>query len=444
MQNTTPDNVVIGLGKSGFAAVTFMASKGLPVCVMDTREAPPFAQHLTEQFPNVLCVLGKLDQHILNSAKQIIVSPGLSLNTPEIQTAQQLGVKVVGDVQIFVDFAQAPIIAITGSNAKSTVTTLLGEMAKNAGVNVAVGGNLGTPALELLADDIELYVMELSSFQLDGLTDLSAKAACILNISPDHLDRYDSYEHYQQSKQRVFLGCQTAIVNRDDALTYPHTDGLKQVSFGLNEANDSEFGLIHDQGKIYLAKGKQYLLDSSELKIKGSHNRANALSALALGEAAGLPMTSMLETLKTFPGLEHRCQWVKNVNGVDYFNDSKGTNVGATLAALEGLGPDTQGEIILLAGGDGKGADFAFLASPVKQFVKTLVAYGRDKLQIESALADSCHVIVADTFEEALQFAKASANEGDAVLLSPACASFDMFKSFEHRGQVFCELVNDL
>lgn len=441
--------VVLGLGKTGFSTVAFFVKQGVPVVAMDTREAPPFAEKIREMFPEVQLVLGELNKDVLLNAAEIIVSPGLPLSTPEIQQAIQSSVRVIGDIQIFAEQAKAPVIAITGSNAKSTVTTLVGEMAKAAGKKTAVGGNLGTPSLDLLADDIDLYVMELSSFQLETTQGLSADVATVLNVSPDHLDRYDSYLAYHQAKHRIFQGCKTAVVNKDDALSSPmEAQGLSMVKFGLSKPDLNEFGIVEDDARIWLSKNvggeNQKLLDAKTLKIKGTHNRSNALAALALGESASLPMDAMLDALKAFPGLEHRCQWVAEKNGIAFFNDSKGTNVGATEAALNGLGPDLDGKIVLMLGGEGKGAEFEYLKQAVKDYVKTIVAYGRDQDAIEAALGHEINVVKADSFNGAFDTANRLAIKGDAVLLSPACASFDMFKSFEHRGDVFVNLVNSL
>lgn len=436
--------IVIGLGKSGLSVVEFFAAQGEPVMAMDTRDDPPFAEEVREEYPDVPLHLGGLDAELLKQCKQIVLSPGLSVKTPEIVEAINAGVSVVGDIQVFADHVKAPIVAITGSNAKSTVTTLVGEMAKDAGLNVAIGGNLGTPALELINDNVDLYVMELSSFQLETTPRLNAKVATVLNVSPDHLDRYDSYEDYWHAKHEIFNGCDVAVVNRDDDKSTPiKGDQNSLIFFGLSRPDSNEFGVVEQNNHQFLAIDHQALIDCKDLKIKGSHNRSNALAALAIGHAAGLSLDSMITTLKDFPGLEHRCQWVGRHQGVDYFNDSKGTNVGATEAALAGLGPDISGSIILMAGGDGKGADFAFLKASMK-YVKVLIAYGRDQALIQQALDQDVKVVLADDFESAFQLAKESSTSGDAVLLSPACASFDMFKSFEHRGEVFTALVEGL
>lgn len=445
MTNAANNIVVVGLGKTGFSVVAFFAARNISVIAMDTREEPPFANAIRQQFPNVDLCLGKLDESILVNATKVVVSPGLPLATKEIQAAIDRDVDVVSDIQVFADYAKAPVIAITGSNAKSTVTSLVGLMAQEAGMNTAIGGNLGTPALDLISDDVDLYVMELSSFQLEATPNLNPLVATVLNISPDHLDRYESYQAYYESKHVIFNGAKWGVINRDDELSTPlFTQPEQTVGFTAYEPKGNDFGVLQKGSSLFLSKGDAELINCDELKIKGSHNRSNALAALALGKCAGIPMDNMLNTLKHFPGLEHRCQWVGNHNGVDYFNDSKGTNVGATLAALEGLGPDIKGKLILMAGGVGKDADFRFLQHAVKEYVSTLVVYGEDADKLSSALNGATQVIQAESFDHAFQLACEYANSSDAVLLSPACASFDMFNSFEHRGETFVKLVEGL
>jgi UDP-N-acetylmuramoylalanine--D-glutamate ligase len=445
MKNKDQYIVVIGLGKTGYSVVSFFADRGKKVIAMDTREEPPFAQAVRNSYKSIDLILGGLDEAILCGAKKIVLSPGLPIATKEIQAAIKHGVKVVSDIQIFSDHAKAPIIAITGSNAKSTVTTLLGEMAKDAGLNVAIGGNLGTPALELINENVQLYVMELSSFQLETTPSLKADVATVLNVSPDHLDRYGNYDEYWHAKHNIFNKCKAVVVNRDDKRSAPLTDlNVKTLTFGLDQATGNNFGIAEHNGDSFLAVNQQALINCKQLKIKGTHNRSNALAALALGSSAGLSLDSMLTTLQDFPGLEHRCQWVGKHAGIDFFNDSKGTNVGATVAALDGLKNDIDGRIVLMAGGDGKGADFGFMKDAIKSSVKTLVAYGRDKQAIYDTLSTDTNIIMADDFNDAFTKARLAASEGDAVLLSPACASFDMFTSFEHRGDTFVQLVRAL
>ena len=437
--------IVVGLGKSGMSLVRFLARQGLAFAVVDTRANPPELATLREQFPQVEVRCGELDVDFLCRASELLVSPGLAIATPALQEAVKRGVKLSGDIDLFARYAKAPIIAITGSNAKSTVTTLVGEMAAAAGKKVAVGGNLGTPALDLLSDEVELYVLELSSFQLETTDQLNAEVATCLNISEDHMDRYASLAAYHLAKHRIFRGARQVVVNRDDALSRPLVaDDLPCWSFGLGKPDFKRFGLLEENGEKYLAYQFDALLPVRELKIRGAHNQANALAALALGHAVGLPMAPMLEALKRFAGLPHRCQWVGERNGVSYYDDSKATNVGAALAAIEGLGADIAGKLVLLAGGDGKGADFSALAKPVAQFCRAVLLLGRDAERLAAALAEGVPLIRVATLEEAVQRAAELAQPGDAVLLSPACASLDMFKNFEERGRLFAQAVEAL
>lgn len=373
------------------------------------------------------------------------MSPGLALATPALQAAAARGVKLSGDIELFARNAKAPIVAISGSNAKSTVTTLVGEMAAAAGKRVAVGGNLGTPALDLLNDDVELYVMELSSFQLETTDQLNAEVATVLNVSEDHMDRYSGLPAYHLAKHRIFRGARQVVVNRQDALSRPLIgEGLPCWTFGLNKPDFKAFGLREENGEKYLAFEFQNLMPVRELKIRGAHNQANALAALALGHAVGLPFDAMLSALRSFAGLEHRCQWVRELAGVGYYNDSKATNVGAALAAIEGLGADIQGKVVLIAGGDGKGADFKDLKGPVAANCRAVVLMGRDSGLIADALGDAVPQVRAQSLDDAIAQSKALAQPGDVVLLSPACASFDMFKNYEERGQLFARAVEAL
>ena len=388
---------------------------------------------------------GELDVEFLCRADELYVSPGLALATPALQAAAARGVKLSGDIDLFARNAKAPIVAISGSNAKSTVTTLVGEMAVAAGKRVAVGGNLGMPALDLLSDDVELYVMELSSFQLETTHQLGAEVATVLNVSEDHMDRYSGLPAYHLAKHRIFRGARQVVVNRQDALTRPlMSDGLPCWTFGLGAPDFKAFGLREENGEKYLAFEFQNLMPVRELKVRGAHNQANALAALALGHAVGLPFDAMLSSLRTFTGLEHRCQWVRELDGVSYYNDSKATNVGAALAAIDGLGMDMDGKLVLIAGGDGKGADFSGLRDSVTRYCRAVVLIGRDADLIADALGDAVPQVRAASLDEAIAQCRALAQPGDAVLLSPACASFDMFKNYEERGQLFARAVGAL
>ena len=437
--------IVVGLGKSGMSLVRFLANRGVAFAVADTREQPPELETLRRDYPQVEVRCGELDVEFLCRADELYVSPGLALATPALQQAAARGVKLSGDIELFARNAKAPIIAISGSNAKSTVTTLVGEMAAAAGKRVAVGGNLGTPALDLLSDDVELYVMELSSFQLETTDQLNAEVATVLNVSEDHMDRYSGLPAYHLAKHRIFRGARQVVVNRQDALSRPLlAEGQPCWTFGLNTPDFKAFGLREDNGEKYLAFEFQNLMPVRELKIRGAHNQSNALAALALGHAVGLPMEAMLSSLRTFAGLAHRCQWVRERNGVNYYDDSKATNVGAALAAIEGLGADIDGKLVLIAGGDGKGADFSALQAPVAAHCRAVVLLGRDAERLAQAFGDSVPLIRVKTLDEAVEQAAAQALPGDAVLLSPACASLDMFKNFEERGRLFAQAVGGL
>lgn len=437
--------IVVGLGKSGMSLVRFLANRGIAFAVADTREQPPELETLRRDYPQVEVRCGELDVEFLCRADELYVSPGLALATPALQQAAARGVKLSGDIELFARNAKAPIIAISGSNAKSTVTTLVGEMAVAAGKRVAVGGNLGTPALDLLSDDVELYVMELSSFQLETTDQLNAEVATVLNVSEDHMDRYSGLPAYHLAKHRIFRGARQVVVNRQDALSRPLlTEGQPCWTFGLNAPDFKAFGLREENGEKYLAFEFQNLMPVRELKIRGAHNQSNALAALALGHAVGLPFDAMLASLRSFAGLAHRCQWLRERQGVSWYDDSKATNVGAALAAIEGLGADIDGKLVLVAGGDGKGADFSALRAPVTAHCRAVVLLGRDAELLAQALGDEVPLIRAKTLDEAVQRSAELAQPGDAVLLSPACASLDMFKNFEERGRLFAQAVGGL
>lgn len=440
---TSKVKAIIGTGITGLSVARFLAAQQQAFVLFDTRTSPPNLEQVKREFPHVSIACGELDLTTLLACDEIIVSPGVAVATPALEQAKAAGIPVVGDIEIFVRYAKAPIVAITGSNAKSTVTTLVGEMAKAADINVAVGGNLGTPALELLSDAVELYVMELSSFQLETVNKLNAKVATILNISADHLDRYENMRAYILAKLRVYFGAQHIVVNRSDVLTHPPlAAGVKPVYFG-GRADFGSFGLLNRDGVESLAKNLTPLMPVSELKIRGRHNVDNALAALALGDAAGIPLDAMLSTLKTFSGLRHRCELVAEKNAVEFYNDSKGTNIGATLAAIAGLAREPQ-QLIVILGGEGKGQDFTELTPALRAINSRVVLIGRDASLIEQAIADVAAITHADSMQDAVNKAFALAQPGDAVLLSPACASFDMFKNYEDRGDKFCLAVQEL
>ncbi len=440
-QNT---HVVVGLGKTGLSCARHLRRQNIPFVAVDTRIDPPGIAEFRSEFPDVRTECGDLQAATLCNAHTLVMSPGVDLRTPAVSKAISQGVNITGDIDMFAKAASAPMVAITGSNAKSTVVTLVGEMAKEAGLRTAVAGNIGKPVLDLLNEEpYEIYVLELSSFQLETTSNLNAAVATVLNMSPDHMDRYDSMQAYHRAKHRVFQGCRHVVVNRDDALTRPLLPTTVNVtSFGLGPEDSRDFSVIEQNGKPYLAYERQPLLAVSELKIAGRHNVANALAALALGQAAGLAWEPMLAALRKFPGLPHRCQWVATVDGVPWYNDSKGTNVGASVAAITGLG--STGKVVLLAGGVGKGAKFNELAPVMQRFGKLAILFGEDADKIALVLTGVVPVQRASSLQDAVDQARAQAVTGDLVLLSPACASFDMFNNYEHRGQVFMDTVRAL
>lgn len=447
--------LVLGLGATGLSVARYLSRTGRPFAVADSRAAPPNLAAFQAEFPGLSPHLGELSAQLLCQFSQIILSPGIPREEPAVAAAIAAGVPVIGDIDLFVQDARAPIIAITGSNGKTTVTTLVGDMAKACGVDVGVGGNLGVPALDLLSPSRTLYVLELSSFQLESTRHLGAHAACILNLSDDHMDRYSAVpgckspmQAYHRAKQRIYFGAKHIVANKEDPLTQPPlAEGVKCVQFSLAQPDLQDYGLLKDGAEVFLAKGLTALLNTRELRIRGRHNWANALAALALGEAAGLDRDVMLASLKNFHGLPHRCEFVGSKNGVEYFNDSKATNVGATLAAIAGMASRPQ-QIVLILGGDGKGADFSPLVKacrhPGQSAVKAVVTLGRDGPVLAELLRPYLPVEEASGLPEVVQKVAALAQPGDLVLLSPACASLDMFKNYEARGALFAELVGQL
>ena len=436
--------VIVGLGRSGVSAARHLVSRGWRIAVTDSRAEPPGVAALRELAPQAPLRAGGFDDSLLEGATLVVASPGVSLDAPLLVRARALGLDVIGDIELFARATRGiPTIGITGTNGKSTVTTLVGRMAVRAGRKVRVGGNLGPPALELLDEpgEVDLYVLELSSFQLEATQSLELVAGVVLNVTADHLDRHADMGAYAAAKARILAHCGTAVVNADDprvaAMPAP---GQRTRRFSLREGVPADYSIALRAGEGWLMRGTQPLLPLAALKLAGLHNAANALASIALGEAAGLPMAAMLEELRQFTGLRHRVQQVAEIRGVRYIDDSKGTNVGATLAAVAGL----SGTLVLIAGGDGKGQDFRPLAAALRGRVRLAVLIGRDAATIEAALGDACPVQRAASLEAAVAAAAAVAEPGDTVLLSPACASLDQFKNFEQRGDVFTRLAKEL
>jgi len=500
--------VIVGLGRTGLSCARYLHERGWRLALTDTRPEPPQLAALRELDAQIPVRLGGLDTRLLDDALCVVVSPGVSLEQPFFAEARRRGLEIVGDIELFARAVDAPVAGITGTNGKSTVTTLLGRMAARAGMKVRVGGNLGEPALDLLAaahrarEAVELYVLELSSFQLEATHSLDLAAAAVLNVSPDHLDRYASVAAYADAKARIFARCDTAVINLDDPLVVAMPrPGQRKLTFSLRATIGADYAVATRDGSAWLVrrpkaiekaaqgrslrrgvdravrprspdkiagsdfgraaapKGRgpgwaeqppsgdfgpmsdyEALLPVSAMRIRGLHNAANALAALALGEALGVPLPAMLAELEAFTGLPHRTQWVAEVAGVTYIDDSKGTNVGATIAAVAGM----EGPLVLIAGGDGKNQDFGPLAAAFRGKVSHTVLIGRDARLVGEALRGVCTTEYCASLEEAVRAAAAAARAGDTVLLSPACASLDMFRDYTHRGAVFTQAVKEL
>ncbi|WP_028863351.1 UDP-N-acetylmuramoyl-L-alanine--D-glutamate ligase [Psychromonas aquimarina] len=433
---------VLGLGATGLSCVNFLLVQNYNVTVFDTRQLPPGEDKL----PSCIeLIKGPLNADLLAEFKLIIASPGIALATPALQSALQAGCEIIGDIELFARALQQPqyqhakLVTITGSNGKSTVTSLLGEMAREADVKTAVGGNIGIPALDLLRPEVELYILELSSFQLETTFSLNADIATILNVSEDHLDRYDSYQDYTQAKHRIYEQSKNCLFNRDDLLTLPRAADKPQVSFGFDS---SAYGLVCDtQKNICLARNGQVLLNVESLKLSGKHNWMNALAALALGDAVNLDEQAMLHALQSYTGLKHRCEFVAQRRGVRWINDSKATNIGAAQAALQGLSETIAGDVHVILGGDGKGADFSELSEVLKEVQGGIVCFGADGQKIASF---NSRAVVVNDLQQAVSMIADKAKAGDLAILSPACASLDMYPNFMARGDHFRSLVTAL
>ena len=443
--------LVVGLGVSGRAIARHLARLGTPFMIADTRAAPPGLDEVRAAHPGVAIHCGPLHELDMSAATEIVLSPGVDPKTPGLPPLDAVDdegrPRLVGEIALFVRAARAPIAAITGANAKSTVTTLLGEMAREAGRRVAVGGNLGTPALDLLTarPEAELYVLELSSFQLETTPWLGAATAAFLNLCEDHLDRHGDLAGYRAAKLGIFRGAAHGVVNADDAMTWPATPLPALDRFTTGAPDKGDWGIAsHADGQgdaTWLMHGDVPLMPASAVRLPGRHNQANALAAMAMGARLGLPFAAMRAVLERFAGLPHRGELVARVDDIAWINDSKGTNVGATLAAIEGLGPTLEGRLVLLAGGVGKGADFTPLAAPVARHAREVVVFGADAERLAAAIEAGVTVTRVDDLAAALARAHAIARPGDAVLLSPACASLDQFPHYMARGDAFRDWV---
>ncbi len=455
MQLSGKKTLVLGLGDTGLSCVRWLLARGAAVSVADSREHPPNARILRETLPDIALHAGPFRDAVLQAADLLVLSPGLSLSEPAVARARARDIEVVGDVELFARAIFAlnqnsghamKVVAITGSNGKSTTTALVGEMCKTAGLRTCVAGNIGLPVLDALMEVEsgelpvpQVWVLELSSFQLETTSSLNADAAAVLNVSEDHMDRYPDMERYAAAKARIFSGNGVQVLNREDprvmAMAWPDR---KVVTFGIHSlATSGHFGLCEGE----LCEDSRQLMPASEMPITGLHNVANALAALGLATSVGVPETQALQGLRHFKGLPHRMEWVADIDGVAYFDDSKGTNVGASEAALYGMGR----KVVVILGGDGKGQDFAPLKQAVVDNARAVILIGRDGPEIGRILAGvDLPVVSADTLEDAVKAARSLAHPGDAVLLSPACASFDMFRNYLHRAEVFVSAVRAL
>jgi UDP-N-acetylmuramoylalanine--D-glutamate ligase len=434
--------LVLGLGVTGLSVARYLKRKGIDARFFDSRSEPPGLTALRGLVPDADVILGDDMRAALRNVNRIIVSPGVADSEPLLKAARESGIEVVSDIELFAREASAPIAAVTGSNGKSTVTTLLSLMCDAAGKSALAGANLGEPALDLLEKDPpDFYILELSSFQLQRTQKLPATVAVLLNISADHLDWHTNETDYRSAKYRIFRDARAAVINRADADVAKHVANDTQViSFGLDAPEEGHYGLREEDGIAFLARGEQLLLATSQLALLGRHNQLNALAALAAGELMGLEMSPMLQVLAEFPGLAHRMQPVAHRRGVNYVNDSKATNVGAAVASIDSI----DGPIVLIAGGQAKGANFTALSAALTDRLRAAILIGSDANTIADALGYGSAVFMADDIEDAVSRAAALAEPGDTVLLAPACASFDQFANFEARGDAFCRAVRGL
>ncbi|HEY4698339.1 MAG TPA: UDP-N-acetylmuramoyl-L-alanine--D-glutamate ligase [Gallionella sp.] len=443
--------LVLGLGETGLSMVRWLSAQSAHLRVADSRSAPPGLTEVGQYVPAGQIYCGNFNDALFDGIELIAISPGVPLRDPAVAKAVARGVAVVGDIELFAQSLpkdnRPHILAITGANGKTTVTSMVEHLCKAAGKDAVAAGNISPAVLDVVLErgvnQPEVWVLELSSFQLETTYTLNADAATVLNISEDHLDRYADMDEYSAAKARIFSGCGVQVLNRDDerSMGMARKD-CRIITFGLNlPGNESDFGIESIEGETWLMQGSQQLLKASELQVAGTHNVANALAALALSRAIDFPMPTLLDALRSFKGLPHRVERVAEFDGITYYDDSKGTNVGATIAALQGLGC----KAVLIAGGEGKGQDFTPLNPVVAQHARAVVLIGRDAPLIGAAL-NGCGVDVlrAEDMNDAVRLAAHLAQNGDAVLLSPACASFDMFRNYEHRAEVFIEAVRGL
>ncbi len=433
-------NLVLGLGATGLSIARYLRRNDQQAVFFDTRDEPPGVEELDELWPDAKVL--KREAKLPKKIRRVIVSPGIPDSHPLVESARSAKLEVLSDIELFAQDAKAPFIAVTGSNGKSTVVTLLFHMCRAADLDVYAGGNLGEPALDLLdLEQPDIYVLELSSFQLQRTHKLPAEVAVLLNITPDHLDWHVDENEYRDSKYRVYREAKAAVINRSDADAPDCVGDIENViSFGLDEPEDGHYGIRELDGEHFLSRGDTLLLSVRDLALFGTHNQANALAALAVGELAGIDIPAMLQVLVEFPGLPHRMQFVDRIGAVDYINDSKATNVAAAVASIASV----DGMLVLLAGGQGKDADFGDLATAVDSKMRAAVLIGEDAETISAALDTVMPVYFATDMIDAVQQAAAYAESDDTVLLAPACASFDQYESYAARGDAFVEAVGTI
>ena len=438
------DVVIVGLGKTGLSCFRYLSNQGLNVAITDSREEPPELLELRAEFESASVYLGQINEQVLLASDQIILSPGVSLDDKSIKLSIENNIPVFGDIELFCQKAQAPIIAVSGSNGKSTVTTIVAEMTRLAGLKTYVGGNIGIPALDLLSDSTpDLYVLELSSFQLETTYSLNAHASVVLNVSPDHMDRYSSLKDYANTKKRIYSGQGLMVLNKDEEYIHSIMDSKRDtIYFSLDAPEGENFGLINHNNEVWLSQGNEKIINKNQLKIKGEHNISNALAAMALAGAVNVPTNIMADVLKNFTGLEHRCQLVREIDNVSWYNDSKATNVGACIASITGL--CELGNIILIAGGDSKGADLSGLNPIVKKYIKRVFLFGIDANKLADVMGSDVDKEFVNNMNEAVKGASKIADPDDIVLLAPACSSLDMYKNYQQRGDAFISAIDAL
>ena len=451
---TTP-TLIVGMGGTGLSCARYLKQKNCPFAFADSRNEPSSLEEVREKFSTLAIMTGDFDLDVFSTYTQIIISPGVSVRSELFITLQERGCLILGDIELFAQVVTKPVIAITGSNGKSTVTTLVEKIAQNCGLKTVAGGNLGIPALDLLDTQSDLYVLELSSFQLETTYSLHTLSATVLNISEDHMDRYDDLDDYRTIKESIYKNTENAIVNKDEKMILGHVLNAENekyniIFFGKNgdtKQFKNNYSLLNNK---ILAKNNSEIISVDSIKLKGTYNYLNVLAALALLEPLQLNQEKQIEAIKAYTGLPHRCEWVEQVNGVEFYNDSKGTNTGATIAAIDGfeLADDkdySQRTVILIAGGVGKEADFSELGQVIEKKIKSTVLMGVDSQLIKTgalnAGAKNDTFYSVESMLEAVSTAAKLAKSGDIILFSPACASFDMYQNYMRRGDDYKEKV---